>query len=315
MVLDFTEIPPANGVDGQQDIFELFARDYLENIGFEIVSGPDRGADGGRDILAIEKRLGKFSSTDVKWLVSCNHKAHTGQSVKPNDEKDIIDRINQFGANGFIGFYSTIVSSGLSDRLESYKNDYEIEILDQAKIEKELLKPENFDIAKRYFPVSSKKWYDNNKPAKVFSTYEPLLCEVCHKDLLIEDGNKKPSGIIAFVNRNIDREKELDAPDEHVLDVYAACKGRCDRTLEHYWLQKGGTTGWKDITDLVSPLEFLSWNMSILNELRNNKVIYEDKAFKKLKLHILSLAQLVVREVTPEELERYKVLQSLPPWI
>ena len=55
--------------------------------------------------------------------------------------------------------------------------------------------------------------------------------------------------------------------------------------------------------------------MSILNELRNNKVIYEDKAFKKLKLHILSLAQLVVREVTPEELERYKVLQSLPPWI
>ena len=49
MILDFKEIPPANGSDGDQDKFELFAREYIEAIGLEIVSGPDRGQDGGRD--------------------------------------------------------------------------------------------------------------------------------------------------------------------------------------------------------------------------------------------------------------------------
>ena len=43
MVLNFTEIPQANLGGGLQGTFELFTRDFLEDIGFEILQNPDRG--------------------------------------------------------------------------------------------------------------------------------------------------------------------------------------------------------------------------------------------------------------------------------
>jgi hypothetical protein len=55
MIVDFKEIPPANSSDGYQDQFELFARDFLENLGFLIIEQPDRGQDGGKDLLISEK--------------------------------------------------------------------------------------------------------------------------------------------------------------------------------------------------------------------------------------------------------------------
>ncbi len=70
-ILDFTEIAPANEPSGKQDTFELFARDFLELLGFKIESGPDRGQDGGRDLLVTEVRQGILSSTPFLWLVSC----------------------------------------------------------------------------------------------------------------------------------------------------------------------------------------------------------------------------------------------------
>lgn len=80
-VLDFTEISEAHVANGQQDSFELFAREFLAFIGYEIERNPDRGADGGRDIIAREMRSGVGSQTIVRWLVSCKHKAHSGRSV------------------------------------------------------------------------------------------------------------------------------------------------------------------------------------------------------------------------------------------
>ena len=46
-MIDYCEIPS----DGE--IWELFARDLLEELGFIIESGPDRGADGGKDIFDV----------------------------------------------------------------------------------------------------------------------------------------------------------------------------------------------------------------------------------------------------------------------
>ena len=51
--IDFREIPEAHVASGNQDSFELFARDFLtEILNFKILSEPSRGADGGKDILA-----------------------------------------------------------------------------------------------------------------------------------------------------------------------------------------------------------------------------------------------------------------------
>ncbi len=71
--LDFKEIPQANLASGEQDTFELFARDFLETLGYEIISEPNRGADSGKDLIVLETRIGIGGKSFVKWLVSCKH--------------------------------------------------------------------------------------------------------------------------------------------------------------------------------------------------------------------------------------------------
>jgi len=311
-ILDFKEIPAGNAADGTQDTFELLARDLLKNMGFKIVSEPNRGADGGKDILIIEDRAGIVGNTEIRWLVSCKHKAHSEKSVTPEDEQNIVDRLKQFKATGFMGFYSTLMSSGLSTRLDSLKREYCISIMDHESIESELLKKENIEIAKRYFPESTKKWIlERREPISIFSKYEPLECEICHKDTLMTDGKLDPNGVVSFVN-SMSYAKAQDYNKEKVLDIYVACKGRCDRTLENYWYKHDGTTGWADINDLSSPPEYLRWSMAILNELHVGNVIYEGESFGKLKIILLRIAQTIVRQPTEEEMERFKELLSIP---
>lgn len=81
-ILDFKEIPSSSS-GAARDQFELFAREFLDLVGFKIVTGPDRGADAGRDLIVEEIRAGVVGETRVRWLVSCKHKAHSGGSVTP----------------------------------------------------------------------------------------------------------------------------------------------------------------------------------------------------------------------------------------
>ena len=159
-IIDFKEIPAGNSIDGGQDTFELFARDFFKLQGFKIVEEPDRGPDGGRDFIIIERRIGKLGDTEIKWLVSCKHNAHSGGSVNTRDEEDIPGRVKQFHCNGFIAFYSTICSSSLSKRINSYKDFFEICIFDHEKIERELLKSSDaISLLKRYFPNTYEREY------------------------------------------------------------------------------------------------------------------------------------------------------------
>lgn len=162
--LDFKEIPKANVAGGEQDTFELFARDFLQSRGYTIVSGPDRGADKGRDLIALEVRTGIGGRTEVRWLVSCKHKAHSGESVTLKDEQAITDRIRSHDCQGFIGFYSTLPQSFLAQRLEDLriKGSIEFQLFDRERIERDLLNThpsEGLEIAMRYFPESFKKWH------------------------------------------------------------------------------------------------------------------------------------------------------------
>src|SRR4051794_9611541 len=72
--LDFSEIPAANA-GPKRDDWELFAREFLEWKGFHVVAGPDRGVDGGRDLIVEEIRRGPGGETRLRWLVSCKHLA------------------------------------------------------------------------------------------------------------------------------------------------------------------------------------------------------------------------------------------------
>ena len=118
-MVDFTELP-----DGE--VWEHFARDFLAESGFQIETSPDRGADAGKDFLVTERLVGRVNTYPFRWLVSCKHFAKSGKSVSEQDEPNIRERLESFRADGFLGFYSTIPSSGLNSRLMALRNEHKI---------------------------------------------------------------------------------------------------------------------------------------------------------------------------------------------
>lgn len=309
-MLDFKEIPPADTGNGDQDSFELFAREFFaEVLHFEIVSEPNRGADGGKDLIAVEHQIGSLSSTDIRWLISCKHKAHSGHSVKPTDEESIIDRLKQHNANGFIGFYSTLPSTGLNERLNSFRSsEYKIEIFNHERIESELIKAKRNDIIQRFFPVSYKKELTKNQkntPSILFGKYAPLQCEYCGKDLLKEHLHDR--GAIVVFLENLDT-------NEYV-DIYTCCKGHCDRALTSAKRQTGVISEWEDISDWIIPSIFMQKEMALFNQLYSGKIKYREEVFEKLKQIILRLSQFSLREDDDEQKKRALHLSELPDWI
>lgn len=81
MIIDFKEIPQANKGGGNQDSFELFSRDFIKLLGYEIVSDPARGADCGLDFKIKELRKKQNGDQIIFWLASCKHYAHSGRQL------------------------------------------------------------------------------------------------------------------------------------------------------------------------------------------------------------------------------------------
>lgn len=306
--IDFCEIPEAHVASGKQDSFELFARDFLtEILNFKILSDPSRGADGGKDILAEEIQYGTLSTNHTVWLVSCKHKAHSGKSVTPEDETNILDRMAQFKADGFIGFYSTLPSSGLNIRLDSYKDDHSIQIFDREKIESYILSKKRYELFRRYFPQSYTKWIEaehKRLPSKILASYEPLNCAVCGIDLL--NPENKDHGIVGFV---------MDPTTHKYIHCYTACRGYCDEKMEAYYMALGQYTGWNDINDLLIPTLFLQKNMAIINQLHNRSLEFDDIGLEEYKQVLIRISQYVFRHQSEEELNRIQELSMLPEGI
>jgi hypothetical protein len=156
----------------------------------------------------------------------------------------------------------------------------------------------------RYFPES----YKLVKPLhKILDEYIPLKCDVCGRDLLEALYREDYQGLIAQITHRDEN------GIEHVKEMYYACKGTCDKQLnESVWQRYKEPTGWKDITDLAIPLEFLRYVIATINRLRDGNYKYSDAAFKKEKDMILALSQKVLREMTESERERVRSLMIMP---
>lgn len=164
--LDFNEISPSHLGDRRDD-FELFARDFLEMVGFKSEEGPDRGQDGGRDLLVCERRIGPGGSSDIKWLVTCKHKASSGNSVSAAEDLNFRDRLERHQCQGIIAFYSTVPSSGLAANLKALKLSFEVLVYDPERIESSLLgAAKGRTIAARYMPRSFRKWVASSQYAE-----------------------------------------------------------------------------------------------------------------------------------------------------
>lgn len=303
-MIDYSQI-----VDGET--WELFARDLLRELGFYIESSPSRGTDGGKDLLAKESIKGKIGSYDFTWLVSCKHFSVSGKSVSETHEPNLLERIKSFNADGFIGFYSTIASSGLSDRLEALKKNggiIDFQIFDRKIIENHLLRVGYSFLLMRYFPKSYKKLRPINN---LHDKYLPLNCEICGKDLLKLLYENSESGNVVFVedipqNDGIDISKPL----YDYNDIFWVCKKKCDSKLVKRLRSRNQYTRWDDIGDLVSPDYFLKSFLNKIENIRSGKLKFTDQAFEKFKYLYSALSQKTFRELTGKEKERARVLFS-----
>ncbi len=305
-MIDFKEIK-----DGE--VWELFARDFLVKLGFEVESSVDRGADGKKDLIVTERLKGSLGSYKFRWLVSCKHFVQSGKSVSETDEPNILERLRDFKCDGFIGFYSTLPSAGLNTRLTSLKNNRDIKdyrVFDYKLIENYLIRIGYSELLVRYLPNS----YKLVKPLHlVFDSYLPLKCQNCDTDLLYKIYEKNFTGLIAFVHdfQKIEDEGVIKYEDK-IYDIYWACKGQCDKSLENKFFQTYNVgTAWEDIDDLVMPAHFIKWVLAILNRLENKKDNYSPEAYKKLKYFIMAISQKVLREMTEDEKTRFRDLLEL----
>jgi hypothetical protein len=300
-MIDFKEIR------NDDDTWELFTRDFLSELGFYIESPPSRGPDGGKDLLVTETIKGNIHRSEFRWLVSCKHYAHTSRSVNENDhEKNILERVKSFKADGFIGFYSTLASSGLGNRLNALKESKDIkdfDIFDGRKIVNYLITVGYSHLLMRYFPES----YKSVKPLELVSDkYEPLPCLECGKDLLKELYKSEYNANIVYAYKYISGQ-----PNKYEK-VYCCCKA-CDGILQKKMRCMGFTTSWSDISDITMPVEFLRYIFATMNRIRYGNDIYTDDAYKEEKAILIALSQKVLRSTTIKERERFNLLRSLPP--
>ncbi len=275
------------------------------------MTDPDRGADGGADLIVQEKRTGVGGETVIRWLVSCKHKSHSGKSVSPTDETNIRDRVEAHGCDGFIGFYSTLPSTGLSANLEGLKGKLEYQVFDHKKIESQLVhSSRGLEICERYFPISIDAWKTNNpSPARIFAEAPSLICKVCSKELFDQDDH----GVIQlWYKMSTKQENEK----QHFEYVYWTCRGRCDDVLTQAIRGKRSDLidGWEDISDVMMPTIFIKWVMSTMNEHRGG-VTYSNEAFDNLKGFMLSVFPYVCRDLTEKEKEKVKNLGMIPAYM
>ena len=158
--VDFTEIQ--DPLD-----WEFFAEAFFRAKGKNIIQGPSTGGDGGtgKDLIIEETLPSEFGDIKRKILVSCKHFAKSGKSVNADNEKDnILINVVAENCSGFLGFYSTAVSSPLQSKIQDLRKNDRIRIdiadyYDSQSIEQFLLfKDEGNLLLKNFFPESYKKW-------------------------------------------------------------------------------------------------------------------------------------------------------------
>jgi hypothetical protein len=300
-IIDLKEIPE----DGE--LWEQFAQEFLASTGLATESPPDRGADGGKDILMIEHISGPIHSEVFRWLVSCKHTAKSGVAIsETTHEKNILERLRTFRADGFLAFYSTLPTSGLNNRLRALTDSRDLKsykVFSGNLIKNELLSLGRTWIIRRYFPES----YKRIRPIhNVLDRHIDLKCDNCGKDLLEELYTSDFQSVIAQAfTRGKDRIRKVHA-------IYCSCKGACDKVLEtRAYKQYNALTSWEDISDIAMPNQFLRFIVANMNQLRSGDE-FSAEAFEKQKHVIMAVAQKVFREVTDEERERMRAVLQIP---
>lgn len=236
--------------------WEFFAVDYLSYIyGFTVERYPARGADGGRDgIVWLDEK---------KYIVSCKH-YRSDRAISPSIETNIINRIYQHNANGFVGFYSTVITEGLGNMLKGLENaGLEYFIFDIYNI------VENINV----IPWSVLNKYGLAKnirfPLHVPNCYQPLCCLSCGEDILLDE--------------NIDASLvQICKDDAETLHYVYGCK-RCFGNYQDLY--------WGELSQVLHHDQFVIWNnivedlcskYNVTNNFYQNKNLFDTRIQQRL---------------------------------
>ena len=212
--------------------WENFAVEVLRHIGFIIETLPSYGTDGGKDFLV--------SHNNVRYLVSCKHYIRSGNHVGQDDEKNISDRMIQFSANGFLGFYSTGITSGLQNRLDAIctNMNYTYLIFHPQKIST-IMQTMDTKILQS-FGLYPHIYYKNVRDDE----YKPLNCMMCGKDILLDENIPSSlAGIAKYKNGKYEYAYGCKACFLNA-ELYCNAHLELEQALHINLLQ-----GWEDLVD------------------------------------------------------------------
>jgi len=216
--------------------WEFFAIDFLSFQGFNILQYPSRGADDGLD--------GLVEYDNVKYIVSCKHFIKTNRSVGISDEINITDRIVQHNTKGFIGFYSTLPSTALVKKFDTYKKlGYNILYYDKDTISDVLSKMDSSILQKYGLPNNIQYIMNVDR-----SQYKPLECMYCGIDIL-DDNRINISRAQISINQN-----------EELEFLYG-----CKDCLPYQEI------GWIEINQALHQDQLIPWNNFIEDKLNKYK--------------------------------------------
>lgn len=211
-LLDFKELSQ----DGQD--FELLIRELIFRQGYS-VHWSGKGADGGRDLIAVEKRGSFFLADDRRWLIQCKHNARSGKSVGIADLDDITDSCAQHECNGYLLACSTYPSSTVVNRLERITANRQSPIVathwDAVKIERLLTTPKNWALAQRFFPISA-----SSEDWQIYATGMPNHWVVIYKGYYFHLRNRVGSNRnhhLQSIKNRINDIESIQLPEKHFL--------------------------------------------------------------------------------------------------
>lgn len=221
-----------------------------------------------------------------------------------DDEPSIADRLRQHRADGFLGFYSTMASSALVERLRASAEPrpgeapfiQRFEIFDAAGITARFHAVGLAGVALQHLPRA----YAALRPVHALGAeYEPLPCEVCGRDVLLGSVSRPFSANILFA-----RCSGAGSFGE-VVSVHTACKGGCDRSLERRLWAGGLICGWDDVEDYCNPLLFLRRATGHMNQMRADPASHSDAAHEAYIRIVLAVAQRTLRAATAEDRDHF----------
>ncbi len=136
--------------------------------------------------------------------------------------------------------------------------------------------------------------------ANVFDNYQPPVCNVCGKNLI-----DNPKMSLINVVENIKTHK--------IKSFIPCCKGKCDDLISKtIRLNDNYISKWNDVFDYQNPYLYLKYVISMLNLMQSDEGFENKEAFESFKKFIIAMFPYVSRNMTKEEKDYAKEINSLP---